>query len=323
MPTNVTPEYKKAEAAFREAKSLDEKVERLEDMISLLPKHKGTDHLLADLKRRLSRLRGQLEEGAKKTGRSKFAEITREGAALVVLIGPPNSGKSSFVQALTNAKVEVADYPFTTPMMSPGMVPYEDVLIELVDTPPVTGDYMHGQLLGIVRSADAVAIVADLASDSLIDDIDVVFRSFSERHVEFVRERDQRSRDQIPAVIFANKTDAEDAPARLELLRELIGDRLHIVETAARQPEVKTIPEFLFNWLQIIRVYTKAPGEKTKIEKPYTLFSGETVGDLCRFVHQDFYEKLQFAKLWRDGQGPFTVSKTEELLDGDIVELHM
>ncbi len=94
----------------------------------------------------------------------------------MVLIGPPNSGKSSFVQALTNAKVEVADYPFTTPMMSPDMVPYEDVLIELVDTPPVTEDYMHGQVLGIVRSADAVAIVADLASDSLIDDIVVVFR---------------------------------------------------------------------------------------------------------------------------------------------------
>ena len=324
MPTNVTPEYKRAEAAFREAKTLDEKVERLEDMISVLPKHKGTDHLLADLKKKLSRLRSQLEEGEKKSGRSRFAEITREGAAQVVLVGPPNSGKSSFVHALSNAHPEVAAYPFSTTVMTPGMVPYEDILIELVDTPPVTADYTHGRLLGLVRGADGVVIVADLSQDSLIEDTENIFRVFSDRHVEFVGERKMRTRDRIPAVVFANKIDAQSASDRLELLRDLIGGRLEIVQTAATGRDLEaTVPRFLFNWLEIVRVYTKAPGEKAKLEKPYTLFAGGTVGDLCRLVHQDFYDKLHFAKLWRGEAGPLAVSKHEELLDKDIVELHM
>jgi hypothetical protein len=158
----------------------------------------------------------------------------------------------------------------------------------------------------------------------LIEDVDAVFRSFSQRHVEFVRDREERTRDRIPAVVFANKNDAQDAPERLELLREMVGDRLRIVETQAHGYNVaETVPGFLFKWLQIVRVYTKAPGEKAKLEKPYTLFAGETVGDLCRLIHQDFYEKLQLAKLWRDDAGPFTVSKDEEVLDGDIVELHI
>jgi ribosome-interacting GTPase 1 len=194
----------------------------------------------------------------------------------------------------------------------------------LIDTPPVTADYMHGQLLGLVRGADGVAIVVDLSADSLIEDTEVVFQTFRDRHVEFVRSKQQRTRDRVPAVVFANKIDAADAKERLELLREMIGDRLEIVPISAESRDAgKVVSDFLFTWLQIIRVYTKAPGEKTKIEKPYTLFAGETVGDLCRQVHQDFYEKLQFAKLWRNGAGPLTVSKHEELMDRDIVELHM
>ena len=324
MPTNVTPEYKRAEAAFREAKSLDEKVVRLEDMISLLPKHKGTDHLLADLKKKLSNLRSQLEEGVKKSGRSRYAEITREGAAQVVLVGPPNCGKSSFVRSLSHAHPEVGDYPFTTSTMTPGMIPYEDILIELIDTPPVTADYMHGQLLGLVRAADGIALVADLSSDSLIEDTETTFQVFSNRHVEFVREIGQNNRDSIPAVVFANKMDAPDSEERFDLLHEMIADRLDIVKTTAESPVAESmIPRYLFNWLEITRVYTKTPGEKAKLEKPYTLFSGDTVGDLCRLVHQDFYEKLHLAKLWRGDAGPLTVSKHEELLDGDILELHI
>ena len=194
MPTKVTPEYKRAEEAFRSAKSIDEKVERLEDMISLLPKHKGTEHLHADLKKKLSRLKTQLEDGVKKSGRSNYSDITREGAAQVVLIGPPNSGKSSLLRHLSHAHPEVGNYPFSTTSMTPGMMRYEDILIELIDTPPVMADYMHGQLLGLVRGADGVIVVADLSSDQVLEDVGVLRRAFSERHVQFVKAKAERTR---------------------------------------------------------------------------------------------------------------------------------
>ncbi|UCB47164.1 MAG: 50S ribosome-binding GTPase, partial [Spirochaetota bacterium] len=149
MPTNVPPEYKKAEEAFRKAKTTDEKIERLEDMIALLPKHKGTDHLYADLKRRMSTLRRQLETADKKARHDSFVDFTREGAAQIILIGPPNSGKSSLLKILTNAHPEIGDYPFTTNKMQPGMIPYEDIQIQLVDTPPVTSSYMPRHLLSL------------------------------------------------------------------------------------------------------------------------------------------------------------------------------
>jgi len=174
MPTNVTPEYRKAEEAFRAAKTTDEKIERLEDAISLLPKHKGTDHLYADLKRRLATLRRQLEVSDKKARRGSFVEFLREGAAQIILVGPPNSGKSSILKLLTNAHPEIGTYPFTTNRMQPGMIPYEDIQIQLVDTPPVTADFMPRHLLSLVRRADGVLLVADMSTDSLLDDIDAV-----------------------------------------------------------------------------------------------------------------------------------------------------
>ena len=324
MPTNVTPEYKKAEDAYRGAKTLDEKVERIEDMIALLPKHKGTDHLHADLKKKLSRLRTQLEDGVKKSGRSGFAEITREGAAQVLLIGPPNSGKSSLLRALSHAHPDVGNYPFTTVKMIPGMVPYKDILIELIDSPPVTADYVHGQLLGLVRGADAVFIVADLASDQMLDDISIVLKAMEDRHVHFVKNREDRTRDNIPAMILANKADLDGAEYRLELLEEMIGDSLEIYPTSIlREDCMSELPALMFGWLGIVRVYTKAPGKKAEMEKPYTVFSGQTVGDVCGLVHRDFYENLQFARLWRDGGNPTTVSKHELVQDEDVLEFHL
>ena len=330
MPTNVTPEYKKAEDAYRDAKAIDEKVARMEDMIALLPKHKGTDHLHADLKKKLSRLRTQLEEGVKKSGRSGYSEITREGAGQIVLVGPPNCGKSTIVRELSHAHPDVGDYPFTTTKMTPGMVPYKDILIEIVDTPPVTSDYMHGQLLGLVRSADGVFLMADLISDQMLDNMDAVIRAFESRHVHFVKDRNERSKDNIPAMILANKADAvadagtDDAGYRLDLLKETAGNDLEILPISATGPSCKDeIPELMFSWLGIVRVYTKAPGKKAEIKKPYTVFSGQTVGDVCRLVHQDFYDSLQFARLWRHGGKPMTVSKHELVQDEDVIELHL
>jgi small GTP-binding protein len=328
MPTNVPPEYKKAEEAFRQARSTDEKIERLEDMIALLPKHKGTDHLYADLKRRLSRLRKDLESSRKRIGRGLSLDFSREGAAQVVIIGPPNCGKSSLLRAVTHAHPEVGDYPFTTNRPQPGMMPVKDIQIQIVDTPPVTADYMHMHLLGLVRNADGVLLVADLSADTILDDIDAVLNAFASRHVRFVRNRVE-DKDSAFCKILANKIDAPDGEERLKLLKgyfleKTAGQRFDVLPFSCNaQDRVTAFPQTIFNWLGIVRVYTKAPGKKPELDHPFTVFTGGTVEDICILVHKDFSENLKFARLWRGDQSPVTVSKNEAVRDGDIIELHM
>ncbi len=324
MPTNVPPEYKKAEEAFRAAKTTDEKIVRLEDMIALLPKHKGTDHLYADLKRRMATLKRQLETSDKKSRRGSFVEFDREGAAQVVLIGPPNSGKSTIQKLLTNAHPEIGNYPFTTSRMQPGMIPYEDIQIQLVDTPPVTAEFMPRHMFGVVRKTNGVLLVADLSTDSLLEDIDAVLQAFAERHVQFVREQNSASRDKVLCRVIANKMDTSDAADRLELLRQMLGEKLDITPISCTyEQKVFDIPAMLFQWLGIVRVYTKAPGKKADKGRPYTVFSGQSVGDICTLIHKDFYEKLRFARLWRGSASAVTVSRKEPVQDGDILELHI
>ena len=324
MPTNAGPEYKKAEEAFRAAKTIDEKITRLEDMIALLPKHKGTDHLYADLKRRLSKLKQEFESTGGRRGGGPALDFTREGAAQIVLVGPPNSGKSSMLRAVTNAHPEVADYPFTTQKPLPGMVPYQDIQIQLVDTPAVTEDYMHMHLLGLVRSADAALMVTDLSSDSLLDDVETMIDAFRERHVEFVKDRNPDEGDEVLCRVIANKRDMKDAQPRLTLLQEMIGDRLDILPLSCRdEQDTAALPEMLFTWLGVVRVYSKIPGEKADLDHPFTVFRGGTVEDICYLVHKDFVQNLKFARLWRKKDKPVTVSRHEPVEDGDILELHL
>ncbi|MBN1837772.1 MAG: 50S ribosome-binding GTPase [Spirochaetales bacterium] len=347
MPTNVTPEYRKAEEAFRKAATIDEKVACLEDMIALLPKHKGTDHLFADLRRKLSKLKGQMESSGKKGGGPGLG-FAREGAAQVILAGPPSCGKSSILAALTNASPEIGDYPFTTTHMLPGMAAYEDIQIQLVDSPPVTPDCMPVHLLGLVRSADALLLVADLSADSLLEDLEAVAAALRARHVRLVPEKDPKEESQVRCRIAANKLDAPGAQARLELLKELLAEQaasaaaapsgpaetgltagaldggLEVVPICAHDPaSVGVLPRMLFEWLQIVRVYTKAPGDKPDLSRPYTVFAGQSVADICRLIHKDFAESLRFARLWRSSEHPITVSPHEPVQDRDILELHL
>lgn len=363
MPANVTPDYKRAEEAFRAAKTPDEKIARLEDMITLLPKHKGTDHLYADLKRRLARLKEEAEGGTGHRGARGGPEIRREGAAQVVLVGPTGAGKSSILKAITHAEPEIGDWPFVTRILQPGMAFFEDAPIQIVDSPAVAPGSMPVHLLGVARGADGALLVLDLGRDSLLDDLETVTALFAERHVRFVRERaEPRDRGaeasagagapagaEAPAaavrcLVVANKTDAPGAADRLGLLREAVGDRLDVVPCCCapgevdRRPlgaSVRDLPGLLFRWLRIVRVYTRTPGQRFVRTRPFTVFEGATVGDVCTLVHKDFAERLRFARLWRGpavaallaphggGGDPLTVSKTEPVRDGDVLELHL
>jgi ribosome-interacting GTPase 1 len=292
-------------------------------MIALLPKHKGTDHLFADLKRRLARLKEEQEAGGRKAGRGGGPDFEREGAAQLVLVGPPNAGKSSLLRALSHAAPEVADYPFTTRHLLPGMVGFEDIQLQLVDSPAVTAEYMPVHLLGLVRGAEAALLVADLGADSLLEDLEAVLRCFALRKVRFARERGASGEEErVRALLLANKLDLPGAAARLELLREWTQLEVKAVSCLDRSG-LGELPAGLFSWLRLVRVYTKHPGEKADLRKPYTLFAGQTVAELCGRVHKDFAERLSFARLWRGEAGPLTVSRGEALQDRDVLELHL
>ena|SRR5215471_6222501 len=161
MPANLTPEYLAAEREYKSAQTHVEKIEALERMLARLPKHKGTEKLQADLKRRLSQAR---KESQKKGGAHTvpFWVVEREGAGQVALIGPPNSGKSKLLCALTHARPEVADYPFTTRLPTPGMMTFENVQIQLVDLPPLAAEFMEPWLPRVIRAAHAAVLVLNL-----------------------------------------------------------------------------------------------------------------------------------------------------------------
>ncbi len=176
MPANLTPDYRLAENRFRAAETLEDKLAALEDMLATIPKHKGTEKMQADIKRRISRIRDTILQGQKAGTRPRNTyTVKREGAGQVALVGPANSGKSSILAALSNAEPEIADYPFTTQVPQPGMVAWENANVQVVDLPPFDPELSPQWLSGVIRSTDAAAIVFSLASDDLLDEVEKTF----------------------------------------------------------------------------------------------------------------------------------------------------
>jgi len=325
MPANLTPEYFKAEKWFRSADSNDEKILALERMLSVMPRHKGTDHLRADLRRKLSKLR---EAPAKKqaVAHVDIFHVPRGGAGQIVLLGTPNCGKSSIVGALTNAKVHIADFQFATSSPVPGMVLYEDVPIQLVDMPPITADFVMPGQVGTYRNCDVIAIVIDLGGDV-----------GEQLHtcVDFLESRSLLVDEQMPALdaqgnhlgkkafCILMKTDiaAEDAVDKFERSN---GGRFEFTNVSvATGAGLDELPRSLFEQLSIIRVYAKPPGKKADMKEPFTLPKGSTVMDMATAIHRQMSEKLRFARIWGtgvyDGQN---AQRSHVLNDKDIIELH-
>jgi ribosome-interacting GTPase 1 len=330
MPANLPPQYSKAEDEFRRAKTPAERLDLLREMYRLLPKHKGTEKLQSDLKKRISRTRDELEgarSAAKKGGVSY--RVPHEGSGQVVLLGAPNAGKSALVAALTHARPEVAAYPFTTHVPQPGMMHWEDVPIQLVDLPAVSADFLEPWVPGLVRSADAALLVADLASDDVADATLAVLERLAETHTELVAEHPEDAGDEtvqhVRALLVANKTDAPGAGDRLDVMREWFADRLPIVACSVERGEgLDALRCATYDLLGVLRVYTKVPGKPADRSKPVTVPVGSTVLDLAREIHRDFAETLKFARIW--GTGVFegqTVKRDHQLHDADVVELHV
>src|SRR5512143_428371 len=167
MPANLTPDYLDAELKFKQAKSAPEKIKALEVMMAVIPKHKGTERLRGQLKSRMAKLKEELQKRPTVSRAEQAYTIKREGAAQVVLLGLPNSGKSSLLSRITHASSEVADYPFTTQKPIPGMMTFENLQIQLVDTPPVQMDHIEPGFPNVIRSADGLLFLVDLTEDPI------------------------------------------------------------------------------------------------------------------------------------------------------------
>ncbi len=325
MPANLTPEYLEAERQFKSAKTTEQKITALEQMLATIPRHKGTEKLQADLKRRLSKLRtGQEKRPVSRVG--LMHRVEKEGAGQVVLVGPPNSGKSQLLRSLTHAMPEVADYPFTTRVPLPGMMAFEDIQIQLVDLPPVHPDFPESWLYQIIRNADAALLVVDLRDPDLLEDLETTLGELQKAkvHLGAGPRPDSAGWISMKTLLVGNKLDSSGAPEDLEILKELYGARFPILQVSAKTGEaLEGLRRVVFELLELVRVYTKAPGKKPDLAAPYVLKRGSRLLDLAAQVHHDFVTHLKFARVW--GHGRFEgqmVNRDYQLADKDVIELH-
>lgn len=327
MPANLTPEFLAARERFHKAKSDEERLDALQEMLATIPKHKGTEKMQADIKRRIAKLRERMEQRRRSgKGGGPTHHVEREGAAQVALVGPPNAGKSALLSALTNATPDVAPYPMSTYRPCPGMMEYEDIQIQLVDLPPITREYTEGWVYGLVRLADAVLLCLDLSDEKCFERADEVIELLSARHIRLVdgpsRQVDWRT---VERRTLAVGLKSDLAPGRAEELSAWAGGRFPVAVVSTTTGEgLEDLRRAIFRAAGVVRVYTKKPGHPPDLTQPYTLREGATVLDVVEHIHKEFVEKLRYVRLWGSGRFDGQHAPLDHVVqDGDIVEIHL
>jgi ribosome-interacting GTPase 1 len=346
MPANLPPEYFDAEKRFKQASTHTEKISALEDLIATVPKHKGTDKLRADLRRRLSQLRKDAAK-KKKGGRSDIYVVQKEGAAQIALVGFPNSGKSSILACLTKANPVIAEYPISTLMPLPGMMPFEDIQFQLVDLPPIGNEATDGWVSGILRIADALLLIVNLSEDPEVQ-AELLIEQLGKWNINIIKKhplpspplsrgragvggKSTNSEPKTPvglfkrALIVANKRDLSSTDDTFNRLKERYGHIFPCISVSAlRKENLEELKKEVFKLSGIIRVYSKPPGKDPDFSTPFAIPSGSTLLDLAESIHKDFFHGLKFARVWGsarfDGQ---RVEKNYVLKDRDIIEFHI
>lgn len=328
MPTNLPPDYFEAEKRYRGAESTPEKIACLEEMMSTIPKHKGTDHLRADLRRQLSKLKAEKKSSKRPSKHQSAFRVIKEGAGQVAVIGPANVGKSALVAKLTNATPEVSEAPYTTWNPTPGMMLVGNVQIQLVDTPPLDRDYVESELFDLIRRADLILLLVDLQTYpveqltdtlSILEEHNIAPLHYKERYT------DERYISFIPLLVIANKCDDKSCDGVFDIFGELLEEEWPLLPVSVtNERNLEELKQAVFDELEIMRVFSKIPGKDPDLDEPFVLKKGSTVADMAAKVHQDFYENLKAARVWGssafDGQ---MVQKDYPLQDGDIVELRI
>lgn len=333
MPANLPPQYVKLEAECRGEKDPQRRLELLQEMLTTIPKHKGTSHLQGEIKAKISKIRQALDSGQKKSTGARQASldhVPKEGAGQFVLFGPPNSGKSSILGATTHAHVEIAEWPFATRRPIPGMAPWKNIQLQLVDTPSIAPEFCEDYVFNIIRIADVAVLVLSLGDDDLLEELEFVVEKTHEHKVRLEGLADvDPNRPMAKArktLIAATGLDQPDADTRLALLTDAIANNVVVMPMSI--PERRGIDEFLahcFGMLGLQRVYSKAPGHDPDREAPILLVSGSTVADAARSIHKDFAEGFQFARLWSATNHAFQgqrVPADHIVEEGDVLEFH-
>jgi ribosome-interacting GTPase 1 len=329
MAANLTPQYLKAEEEYRRAATPEEEVKCLEVMLREMPKHKASEKLQAELKQKLSKAKKEAEADRKAAKKGHGLRIPRQGAGTAVVLGGPNAGKSQLLRSLTRATPEVAPYPFTTRTATPGMMPWEDVMVQLIDTPPITADVLDTYMQGLIRGADVALLMADLGSDDGLDDLSAVLEKLAGTKTRLAArsylDEDDIGLSYTQTLLVPNKIDLPEAAERLELLHELCPlDFPEYVISALHGAGLEELRLAIYRGLDVVRVYSKLPTAKAAdFQRPFTIRRGGTVLDVAGQVHKDFQEQLKFARVWGKGVHDGTVVKGDHVLgDKDIVELH-
>ncbi len=331
MAANLTPQYLEAEKRLKTAKAPQERLEILQEMLALMPKHKATEKLQAQVKGKISKLKEEMAHTPSvKHGVSYL--IPKQGAGQVIVLGPPNSGKSMLIKALTGADPEVGDYPFTTRHPAPYMMRFENVRVQLVDLPPMTPEIMESWQVELIKIADAALVVVDLADAEAPTILEALIAKLKDKRVEFVRD-DYFAPDDFPGpppfrkrtFLIANKSDLDPGGENLGTLKLFFENQFAILPVSSTAGDgLEDLRKRIFAYLDVIRVYSKAPGKKPEHDAPFVLKRGSTVHDMARAVHMDFAEKLAYARLWRGveytGQ---MITRDFALEDEDVCELHL
>lgn len=335
MPANLPPQYFEVEKKLRSAQEPGEKIAIMEELLSIIPKHKGTEKMQAMYKSKIAKLRSQSQKKSAVARHASPHHIEKTGAGQAVLIGPPNSGKSKLVESLTNAEPEVADYPFTTHKPYPAMMPYENVQVQLVDTPPITEDYMETWHPELIKNGDIVLMVLSLSDLEPAEDFLMLQEILSKKRIDFVpaameakkidKNHEKGGFFHKKCLIVLNKCDASGWEEKEKLLREFIDPGFQPLTVSAESNiNLDKLRQKIFTSLNVLRVYSKIPGKKPSFKDPFVFKRGSTMMDMARAVHKDFAEKLRFARIW--GEKKYEGQKVNRdyiLEDGDIIELHI
>jgi ribosome-interacting GTPase 1 len=331
MPANLTPQYKKAEAEYRHAQSVEEELRCLELMLREIPKHKGTDKLQAELKAKISKAKHEVEQH-KKAGKKGHhgPQIQRQGAGRATIIGGPNAGKSQLLAKLTRAIPEVAPYPFTTREPQPGMMPWEDVTVQLIDTPPITTDVLESSILGLIRGSDLVLLMADVGNDDGVEALPPVLERLNQTKTRLGKETHLDEEDIglsfTRTYLVLNKIDLPGYEDRIALLREFCPlDYREFRISAEHGTGLEELRNAIYQSLDVVRVYTKLPSKKeADFDKPFTLKRGGTLLDVAELVHRDLAATFKYARVWSTSLvAPGTQMKGDYIIhDKDVVEIH-
>jgi ribosome-interacting GTPase 1 len=327
VPANLTPQYLEAEKNFRLARTTLEKIACLEEMLAVMPKHKGTDHLHADLRTKLANLTKSLD---KKTATQRTSmTVEKVGAAQVAVIGLPNTGKSQIVASITNATPAVAAYPFTTQTAIPGMMAFENVQIQIIDTPPLSEHPPEWWLLNIIRRADGLLLVVDLSQEPVAQ-AETVIAKLNEKKIGLGQPRgDTFDIKDSPvtykkAIIVGNKADLDNSGANFQALHSRYGTQLPTIAISALGIGLNEMKQKIFQMLDVIRIYTKEPGGKPDMTDPIILERGSTLEMAATSIHKSFAQRMKYARIWGSGKFDGVMVKRDHILeDGDIIELHL